>query len=106
MICVHFELCLKGQNKLTKRLVRGVKMLRAIYGFGDASGSGFGATNNRELLILANVISCMEQDGDLEGAEIFIFIDNSTAGRAFFKGSLTSRILHFLIRQLRVSYYR
>ena len=54
-------------------------MLRAIYGFGDASGSDFG-TNNRELLILANVISCMEQDGDLEGAEIFIFIDNSTAG--------------------------
>jgi len=38
----------------------------------------------------------METAGDLKGTEVFIFTDNSTAERAYFKGFSTSRILHEL----------
>jgi hypothetical protein len=106
------------------RLVRGTALMRAIYGFGDASGSGFGgswkkegaikyrfglwgsdlddsSSNHRELKNLADMVFCMEHDGDLEGTEVFIFTDNSTAERAFFKGSSKSKILHDLVLRLR-----
>ena len=106
------------------RLVRGTALMRAIYGFGDASGSGFGgswkkqgtikyrfglwgsdlddsSSNHRELKNLADMVFCMENDGDLEGTELFIFTDNSTAERAFFKGSSKSKILHDLVLRLR-----
>ena len=107
------------------RLVRGTALMRAIYGFGDASGSGFGgswkkkpgavkyrfglwgsdlddsSSNHRELKNLADMVICMERDGDLKGTEVFIFTDNSTAERAFFKGSSKSRILHDLVLRLR-----
>ena len=97
--------------------------MRAIYGFGDASGSGFGgswkkkvavkyhfglwgsdlddsSSNHRELKNLADMVFCMERGGDLKSTEVFIFTDNSTAERAFFKGSSTSRILHDLVLRL------
>ena len=83
--------------------------MRVVYGFGDASGSGFGGTwtakqadgstapdikyifglwgsdmnssssNNRELRNLTDMLDKMEANEDLEGAEIFIFTDNSIA---------------------------
>jgi len=106
------------------RLVRGTALMRAMYGFSDASGSGFGASwkkrgkikyrfglwgsdldestsNHRELRNLADMVRCMETGGDLKGTEVFIFTDNSTAERAFLKGSSTSRILHELVLRLR-----
>ena len=116
----------------TKRLVRGKKVMRVVYGFGDASGSGFGGTwtskqaedsdapaikyrfglwgsdmdksssNDRELRNLTDMLEKMEADLDLEGAEIFIFTDNSTAERAFFKGTSKSKILHQLVLRLRI----
>jgi len=42
----------------------------------------------------------MERDGDLKGTEVFIFTDNSTAERDFFKGSSKGRILHDLVLRL------
>ena len=116
----------------SKRLVRGKKLMRVVYGFGDASGAGFGGTwtarkvegstspvikyrfglwgsdmdssssNDRELRNLTDMLDKMEADSDLEGAEIFIFTDNSTAERAFFKGSSKSKILHQLVLRLRI----
>jgi hypothetical protein len=59
------------------------------------------SSNNRDLKNLADMVFCMERDGDLKGTEVFIFTDNSTAERAFFKGSSQSRILHDLVLRLR-----
>lgn len=42
------------------------------------------SSNNRELRNLSDMLDQMEKDGDLAGAEIFIFTDNSAAERAFF----------------------
>ena len=117
----------------TKRLVRGKKVIHVVYSFGDASGSGFGGTwtskhaedsdappikyifglwgsdmdksssNDRELRNPTDMLEMMEADDDLEGAEIFIFTDNSTAEeRAFFKGTSKSKILHQLVLWLRI----
>jgi hypothetical protein len=36
--------CLFNQEKPTRRLVRGNRVARVLYGFGDASGAGFGAS--------------------------------------------------------------
>ena len=74
------------------RLVQGTALMRAIYRFSDASGTGFGgswkkecavkycfglwcidlndsSSNHRELKNLADMVFCMEQDGDLKGTE-------------------------------------
>ena len=106
------------------RLVRGMCITQVRYGFGDAAGSGFGSSwegykgvryrfgvwgsdkdeassNRREL---TNVVESLEQMGkedNLQGMEIFFFTDNSTAERAFFKGSSTSAELHKLVIRLR-----
>ena len=42
----------------------------------------------------------MAEANELEGSEIFIFTDNSTAEAAFFKGSSKSRVLLELILDL------
>lgn len=84
------------------------------YGFGDASGTGFGSTietsrglkyrvgvwgsddktessNYKEL---ENVVTTIEDEalsGNLKGAALFFFTDNSTVEAALFKGNSSSR---------------
>ena len=107
-----------------KRLVRGKKIKEAVYGFGDASGAGFGgswekegktkyragvwgrdmddsSSNLRELLNLVDCLKRMEKEGSLAGTEAFIFTDNSTAESAFFKGTSSSPKLFELVLELR-----
>ena len=106
------------------RLIRGREIAQAVYGFGDASGSGFGSvwesneglryrlgvwardkdndsSNFRELKNLVDTLLSMETRDDLRGKEVFIFTDNSTAERAFHKGSSSSIKLFELVVQLR-----
>jgi len=97
----------------------------AFYGFGDASGSGFGTTlqmldggllyrhgqwsteqsekssNYRELNnLLLGIEESMDQ-GVLQGGELFMFTDNSTPESSFHKGTTSSRTLFELILRLR-----
>ena len=92
-----------------QRLVRGQLIYAVKYVFGDASKAGFGSSwislgsvkyrfgtwgcnmdkgssNLRELKNLVDNLKAMAVSGELEGAEIFIFTDNSTAEAAFLKG--------------------
>jgi hypothetical protein len=96
----------------------------ALYGFGDASGSGFvssitlpdgctlfrhglwsdgvdtASSNYREL---NNLVSAIEEGltlGHLSNTELFIFADNSTTEGAFYKGNTPSRPLFELILRL------
>ena len=107
-----------------RRLVRGKGILMVQYGFGDASGSGFGATweskdgvkfrfgvwgsdnagrssNYRELRNLVETIETMGKEGELTGIEMYFFTDNSTAEKAYYKGSSTSEALHELVGRLK-----
>ena len=95
------------------------------YSFGDASGGGFGASweskgstnyrwgvwgsdsngklsNYRELRNLVDSIEEIGRKDDLGGVELYFFTDNSTAERAFYKGSSTSELLHQLISRLKL----
>jgi len=108
-----------------KRLVRGRVIQSATYGFGDASGGGFGSTwdsdkgvkyrfgtwgeeedgsssNFRELKNLVETLEDMGRVGDIQGMEIFLFTDNSTSESAFFNGSSSSEKLHALILRVRL----
>jgi hypothetical protein len=104
---------------------RGKKTARAYYGFGNAAGSGFGATiqidghihykygqwcaeitekkssNWRELNNLVEAVVCMVVEHGLWGSGIFIFTDNSTAEAAFWKGTSKSEALFELILRLK-----
>jgi hypothetical protein len=95
-----------------------------LYGFGDASGSGFGSSialpdgstlfqhglwteggegttsNYRELGNLVSAIKEGLQSGHLVNTELFLLTDNATAEGAFFKGNTPSRILFDLILRL------
>lgn len=107
-----------------KRFVRGQKIFMARYGFGDASKAGFGSTfetpkgisfrygtwnadgegkssNFRELENLASALEQEAMDGSFEGAEVFIFTDNSTAESAYFKGTSSSKLLFNIVLKLR-----
>lgn len=94
------------------RLIRGRKTGRILYGFGDASGAGFGASwssrrvgsegttgasyrfgrwgkegddtssNFRKLRNLVDTLDELGSLGELKGAEVFIFTDNTTAEAA------------------------
>jgi hypothetical protein len=106
------------------RFIRITKIVSVSYGFGDASGEGFGSTfclpngttlfrhgtwgcdadnttsNFREL---GNLVAALEdgvRTGDLLDAEIFLFTDNSTA--CYYKGNSPSKLLFQLILRLRV----
>lgn len=106
------------------RLIRGRQLSYVLYGFGDASGAGFGSSwedkegicyrfgvwgkdaqgkssNYRELRNLVESLEVMGKGNNLSGTEIHFFTDNSTAERAYFKGSSTSELLHELITRLR-----
>ena len=111
-------------HKPPLRLIRGNLIKGALYSFGDASGSGFGSmwgrdgdlkyrfgiwdkqssersSNFRELCNLRDTMRHMHSEGLLNGLEIFMFTDNSTAEAAFYKGSSTSELLHSLVAELR-----
>ena len=107
------------------RLVRGSKSRSVKFGFGDASGAGFGSSwtgeggeilfrsgvwgsemdesssNLRELRNLVETLELMGERGELKGVEMFLFTDNSTAESAFYKGSSSSKSLYDLVLRLR-----
>jgi len=107
------------------RPVRPSRTATAIYGFGDASGSGFGTTllidesihyrhgqwstsvseessNYRELNNLILGIEEGVTQGLLDDCEVFLFTDNSTAESAFHKGTSSSKTLFQLVLRLRL----
>jgi hypothetical protein len=112
-------------DKPPRRLVRGKAIKEAEYGFGDASGKGFGASwevrngelyyrlgtwgtdmsnqssNLRELKNLLETLEIMARLGHLTGFEIFICTDNSVSEAAYFNGSSSSKELFNCIIRLR-----
>jgi hypothetical protein len=109
-----------------KRIVRSRKVAEVFYGFGDASQDGFGfnmqkpdddqllfrfgqwcdevseeSSNYRELLNLVVRLEELVKDGTLQGAEVFLFTDNSTAEAVYYKGNSSSRTLFELMLRLR-----
>ena len=97
------------------QLVHPTKVQSVCYGFGNALGSGFGSTfsapgailyhhgiwgddgarkssNWRELINLVEMLEVEAKEGHLQGCEVFVFMDNSMAEAAFFKG-MSSRPL-------------
>jgi hypothetical protein len=106
------------------RLVRPNKVNSVRYGFGDASGSGFGSTFDEKLAVLyrhgiwgadgegtssnwrelTNLVEALESEAGesrLQGCEVFMFTDNSTAESAFFRGTSSSELLFNLVLRLR-----
>jgi hypothetical protein len=60
------------------------------------------SSNFREALNLVMMIESQVENGELPpGTEVFVFTDNSTAERAFNKGSSSSKKLHELVVKLR-----
>lgn len=107
------------------RFIRSKFVTVVLYGFGDASGEGFGATiqdktsgvrmrygiwgrdrntltlNYRELANLVETIELEAEQGLLSGTELFIFTDNSVAESCFYKGTSSTRALFDLVLRLR-----
>ena len=106
------------------RLIRGPGLAYVLYGFGDASGAGFGSSwessegtryrfgvwgkdvegrssNYRELRNLVDSLEEIAEEEKLRGTEVFFFTDNSTAENAYFKGASSSELLHELVTRLR-----
>ena len=99
----------------------------AMFVVGDASGTGFGgstwksgdrgikatvgawdpkvmreSSNFKEAYNLVLLLEHQINAGEVvAGSEVFIFTDNSTAERAFNKGSSTSKLLHELVVRIR-----
>lgn len=115
---------LLSADKTPVRYVRALSIQTVVYSFGDASGSGFGTTFYTERGIaywhgvwgkdadsdtsnfreLANLVDALEEgmkDKTLLNAEVFIFMDNTTAELAFYKGNTKSKTLFALILRLR-----
>ena len=118
-------LFLSQSKEPTMRQVRSSDViLTAYYGFGDASSDGFGSTvaqpgglhgryglwsrdmedqssNYRELRNLVDTVEEEATAGYLEGSELWMFTDNSTAESCFHKGNSSSELLHELVLRLR-----
>ena len=111
--------------KPVRRCVRPKKILNLWYGFGDASGSGFGASiyggekveyrcgiwgldsagkpsNYRELANLVHTLLEMETEGKLICSEVFLMTDNTVAEAAFYKGTSSNKYLFELVVILRL----
>ncbi|KAG7368517.1 hypothetical protein IV203_031260 [Nitzschia inconspicua] len=107
------------------RTIRKKNARKAFYGFGDASGSSFGATfeigsridfeygqwttedsenssNWRELKNLVTSIQTLSERQDIHGSELFMFTHNTTAEQAYSKGSSKSEHLFELVLELRL----
>lgn len=134
--------CLKVLTSSDQPPLRKMRMnasARVVYGFGDASKQGFGASvelpdknihwrygqwrdreqvrnegddavvtildevssNYRELRNLVEVLEDLFLKGLLDGTEVFMFTDNSTAESAYFKGTSSSESLFNLVVRLR-----
>ena len=102
--------------------VRCRKVLTVIYGFGDASGSGLGATftcgsgfnfrigvwganedgESSNWKEFTNVVESLEEEGNegnLESAEVYMFTDNSTVESCVARGSSSSpKLLGLVVR--------
>jgi len=107
------------------RYLRSKRTGYATYGFGDASGAGFGcafttpqlstwfsfgtwgsdaedtSSNYKELRNLTESIELGVQDGTLLNTELFIYTDNMTAEGAYHRGNSDSRLLFDLVVRLR-----
>jgi hypothetical protein len=59
------------------------------------------SSNYRELCNLVERLEELVADRTLEGCEVFIFTDNTTAEAAFFKGNSSSQHLYELVLRLR-----
>lgn len=59
------------------------------------------SSNYRELRNLVDTLVAMAAEGELQGTELFLFTDNSTAEAAFAKGSSSSKALFEMVLQLR-----
>jgi len=96
----------------------------ALYGFADASGTGFGSTfttniglhyrhgqwsseyskkssNYRELGNLVLSLEEATQQGHLKACELFMFTDNSTAESTFHRGTSSTQTLFQLVLRVR-----
>ena len=96
-----------------------------LYGFGDASGMGFGnsiltkdgtkiklgvwgsddddkSSNCKESKNTVESIKNEVKSGNIKNAEIFFFTDNSTVELAFNKGNLSSKRLFELVLELKL----
>mmetsp|Transcript_15422 Transcript_15422/g.21970 ORF Transcript_15422/g.21970 Transcript_15422/m.21970 type:complete len:634 (+) Transcript_15422:1647-3548(+) len=109
----------------TRRKVRPSQTAVAIYGFGDASGKGFGSSlvvgdelmvyrhgqwteriehessNYRELSNLVLAVEEASASGMLNNCELFLFTDNTTAEGCYYRGTSQSRKLFELVLRLR-----
>jgi hypothetical protein len=117
---------LASSEKPPRRLVRMKGHVRVVYGFGDASGHGFGSSilmpngvllwrtgqwnwtieqesssNYKELRNLVEALEEASERGELVNCEVFMFTDNSTAESAYFKGTSSSEHLFDLVLRLR-----
>jgi hypothetical protein len=101
--------------------VKSKKILIAFYGFGDASGNGFGSSlelgNGLSIRVgiwtadessnwreFTNVTEALEEEaerGNLFEVEVFFCTDNSTVELCFYKGSSRSEKLHHLVVRVR-----
>ena len=112
---IHALQTLTKYDRPILRRVRCSRVGQVLYGFGDASGAGFGATiqigqdikfeygqwsnqiteeessNWRELSNLVAMVQTLAEEAKLNDCEIFIFTDNTTAEASFWKGSSKSR---------------
>ena len=59
------------------------------------------SSNYREMRNLVDTLVTMAEEGELQGTELFLFTDNSTAEAAFAKGSSLSKELFELVLKLR-----
>lgn len=108
------------------RKVRGGGTVSLLYGFGDASGKGFGSalqkvdgqvyyqaglwgetfsenmsSNYRELRNLVDFVHKAADEGVLDGCQLLLFTDNIVADLAFHKGGSKSEKIHELVLKLR-----
>ena len=104
--------------------IRSRRIVTIIYGFGDASGMGLGATftcgsgftfrigvwgseefdESSNWKEFSNIVESLEEEaatGNLGDAEVFMFTNNSTVESCAYKGSSTSPKLLSLIVRLR-----
>ena len=116
---------LLGSPDPPTRVIRSSRHFVAMYGFVDASSAGFGgslllpsgaiyfrhgiwgpdgddtSSNFKELCNLVDTIEDGVASGELVNSELFLFTDNTTAERAFYKGNTPSKLLFSLIVRLR-----
>jgi hypothetical protein len=120
--------CLQQLFRLPKaptRMIRCTKRAVVVYGFVDASTSGFGSTfelpdgalwyrqgtwgrdadqvssNFRELCNLVESVEAGVASGELAQSELYIFTDNTTAEGAFHRGNSDNHLLFQLVLRLR-----